>query len=100
MSETIFSKDKIAQKMSLCIKISFLKYPTVVAIAGIVLAIIPTVCIFCDVLTAIAKRRFSGKSSSESDIYKVSHFNIYPQHTDHQKQFSFIFVHSTVNPTT
>ena len=61
--------------MSFCIKISFLKYPTVVAIAGVVLAIIPTVCIFCDVLTAIAKRRFSGKSSSESDIYKqVSHF--------------------------
>ena len=56
---------KIAQKMSLCIKISFLKYPTVVAIAGVDLAIIPTVClwihILCDVLTAIAKRRFSGK---------------------------------------
>ena len=87
--------------MSLCIKISFLKYPTVVAIAGVVLTIIPTVCIFCDVLTAIAKRRFSGKSSSESDIYKqVSHFNIYPQYTDRQKQFSFIFVQSTVNPTT
>ena len=30
--------------MSLCIKISFLKYTKVVAIAGVVLAIIPTVC--------------------------------------------------------
>ena len=52
---------------------------------------------------AIAKRRFNmlvENSSSESDIYKqVSHFNIYTQYTDRQKQFSFTLVHSTVNPT-
>ena len=77
--------------MSLCIKISFLKYPTVVAIAGVVLAIIPTICIFCDVLTAIAKRRFRAKISSESDIYKqVSHFNIYSVHWSPKTIFLYI----------
>ena len=35
---------KNSTKKSVCIKISFLKYPTVIAIAGVVLTIIAMVC--------------------------------------------------------